>query len=295
MIIKIKSRIRKPLVTIVSFIAIFVLSVFFQGCIEEIDVNGNKISNFDNPLDFIGQTHNQGLEYILRNIEASKGGLKSAQNGKEMIISLTNDFMEKLPKETILFNNKVNYVEFGNSISRKIFESNLKSESIQLSNEQRIFVNELKRIIERNIKSGKYDQIFNNVSILEERIWNSNLNDDEKYVLLAATSVGKYSLQFWSQKKISTNNSPRLKSGTTESNQDPLTRWLNDAVNADIDGTITGAIAGGIVGGIWGSVLLPGVGTITATVVEAVHGGFYGAIVGSAYFGFKSLYDEFFK
>ena len=61
-------------------------------------------------------------------------------------------------------------------------------------------------------------------------------------------------------------------------------------IGRDIEGSITGAI----VGGIWGSVLLPGVGTITASIVEAVHAGFYGAVIGSAWYGFESLYNEFF-
>lgn len=105
-----------------------------------------------------------------------------------------------------------------------------------------------------------------------------------------ATSVGKYSSNFWPEKKMKKNNIPRLKSATTEDDwfdEEAWVDWLEGAVNADIEGSITGAISGGIIGGIWGSVILPGVGTITATIVEAVHGGFYGAVIGSAYYGFK--------
>ena len=119
------------------------------------------------------------------------------------------------------------------------------------------------------------------------------MSEDEKYLILIATSVGKYSSEYWIMKRSLKSAVPRLKSGTAE--EDPWADWVNDAVNADIEGSITGAIAGGIVGGVWGSVLLPGVGTITASIVEAVHGGFYGAVIGSAYSGFGSLYDEFFN
>ena len=295
---KSKLRVTKPLATIISLVSIFILSAVFQGCKKE-EIFFETNSKFENPLDFIGQTHNQGLEYIFKNIETSSNGLKSARNKEAQLVSLTNDFLKTLPKESILYNSKLDYKLLGNSMSQKIFDSKLKSASIQLSLEQRDFVDELKDLIKKSIKKKKFEQIFEDVSKLEERVWNSNMNDDEKYIVLVATSVGKYSLNFWSQKKMKKNNIPRLKSATTEDDgwfdEDAYYEWVNDAVNADIDGSITGAIGGGIIGGIWGSVLLPGVGTITASIVEAVHGGFYGAVIGSAWFGFTSLYDEIFN
>jgi len=200
----------------------------------------------------------------------------------------------------MLYNSKLDYKILGSSISQKIFTPQLKSASIhQLSAEQRNFVDELKEIVRKNIKNKKNELTFGDVSKLEERVWNSSMNEEEKYVVLVATSIGKYSSDFWSQRKMPKRNIPRLKSLTTEEDnwfdEDAWLDWIGDAVDADIDGSITGAISGGIVGGIWGSVLLPGVGTITASIVEAVHGGFYGAVIGSAWYGFESLFDELFN
>ncbi|WP_320167769.1 hypothetical protein [Mangrovibacterium marinum] len=293
-----KLRFPKSLVAIFSVVVISISCLVFHGCSEDADIFETN-SKFVNPLDFIGQTHNQGLEYIFKNLETSGNGLKSAQNNEAKMISLTNDFLKTLPKESILFNSQIDYKELGNSMFHKVSDSKLKSASIGLSPEQKYFVDELKIMIKKNIKKKDFERIFEDVAELEERVWNSNMTDDEKYIVLVATSVGKYSSNFWSQKKMKKNNIPRLKSATTEDDdwfdEDAWYDWVGGAVDADIEGSITGAIAGGIVGGIWGSVLLPGVGTITASIVEAVHGGFYGAVIGSAWYGFESLYDSIFN
>ncbi len=291
-----KLKVTKSLVAIVSTAIISISCLVFHGCNEEPNIFETN-SKFINPLDFIGETHNQGLEFIFKNLEASGNGLKSAQNNEAKMIYLTNDFLKTLPKESILFNSKIDYKKLGNSMFHKISDSRLKSASVELSAEQRNYIDELKVAIKNNIKRKSFNQIFEDVSKLEERVWNSNMNDNEKYIVLVATSVGKYSSNFWPEKKMKKNNIPRLKSASTEDDwlyEEAWFDWLGGAVNADIEGSITGAISGGIIGGIWGSVVLPGAGTITATIVEAVHGGFYGAVIGSAYYGFESLYNECF-
>lgn len=267
----------------------------FSGCKEDTEILNEEESGFVNPMDFVGQAHNQNLSFILNNLDTSDSGLKSAENIQGKIVSLTNKFIETLPPGSILYNENIDYQSWGNLFARELFAPGQKSAKALLSSEQRKYVDELKGIISENIKERNIKAIYDEVVKLEQRVWNSELSDGEKYSVLIAASVGKYSSKFWLQDQESLESYPALKSAAMELDErrreDYWVTWMNGAINCDINGSITGAITGGIFGGIWGSVLLPGVGTITAAIVEAVHGAFYGAVLGSAWYGVQTFYD----
>ena len=292
-----KTRNRKVAISLMGIACLALIVILFHGCTKD-DYTPDNLK-FENPMDFVGQYHNKGLDYIFQNLKYSDLNLKSNQDKTEQISLLFNDFLKTTLAETVLYNSKIDYKEFGSVMSEKIIYANTnksKSPNNQLTERQSSYVHKLKKLLYNQKKIDSL-LVFNRISKLEKEIWESDMTEDEKYVVLIASSVGKYSWKFWSQKNPLKTNTPRLKGSKEDGNPEDAVwqEWVNGCLDADIEGSITGAIAGGIMGAIWGSVLLPGVGTLTAAIVEAVHGGFYGAVIGSAYYGLESLYHEFFN
>jgi len=91
---KLKQKLRavKSPATMTNIIKVVLCCLVFHGCnedpsmFEDTDLHETD-SKFVNPLDFIGQSHNQGLDYIFNNLETPDKGLKSAQSSKAKIIS----------------------------------------------------------------------------------------------------------------------------------------------------------------------------------------------------------------
>jgi len=233
--------------------------------------NETVLEEFTNPMDFVGVVHNEGLAYIEENYTYFKNS-KDLETG---LFELTNDFVSNYSDNEFIYNPSIDYVNFGNIVFDYIKNNDVKNAieyPFSEKEQSKDFYYELTTLISNSTYLDP-PRLFNKVQELEEKIYYSTLPEEDKFLLLAICSIGKYSFQYWTgyiENSNYKNYSPYSKGGLRE-----------ELANADIEGAIAGAIGGAIGGAIWGSVLLPGVGTITAAIVEAVHVGFYGAFIGS--------------
>jgi hypothetical protein len=270
-----------------AFGTFMILFSILQGCDKEAEPA--SVTDFENPFNIVGIYHNQGLEFILQNYISGETSDITINDTVEQLTFLLHRYVSTIPQESLLSYSAGNYKDFKTLVLKKVMEENsckVKSANEQLSEEQRIYVGRLKNILKR-IDDSDSLIVFHNVSLLEKEIWNSKMDDKDKYTLLVATAVGKFSWKYWSREKIAEFESCHSKG--TNLQEIPWQQLKLAMLESDIDGGLIGMISGCIIGSIIGSGLMPGVGTLTACMMEAINGGFWGAVIGSAYGALKYL------
>lgn len=256
----------------IGFLVVILTISFFSNCEKTVQTS---YEDFSNPMESIGVIHNEGLDYILDNYSGPTG---SKISDKELL-NLTGKYMSFHKGNKLVYNETINYNDLGNIVIDKLKNADIKSISYVSFTEKyqtHILLEELFSLVNEK-KSISPSEFFDEVKKLEFKIYESDLPEEDKYLLLTSCSVGKHSFKYWSD--YLRNNRLDKKGGLKE-----------DLINADIEGSIVGAIGGGIIGAIYGSVLMPGVGTITAAILEGVHGGIYGAVLSSSFRALKELF-----
>jgi hypothetical protein len=270
---------KKKLLNAVSLTTAVFCVVVYVACSKHKENALEKGKDFENPLNIIGQYHNKGLDYILKNYNSSLK-LKNLQDTVKQIVNILDKFAETIPQGTILNNNIIDYQKLEDEAYNRFLDNkkkNLNSIRALLTEQQNNYVNEIKEVLKnQNIEDSAL--VFQTISKIENDIWVSNMTENEKYVTLTAAAVGKYSWIFWSANPA----------GNSKSVLNPTLRQA--VAEADVDGAIVGAIGGCIGGAIFGTLILPGVGSLTACMLEAVNLGFQGAVIGSTYAALKYLF-----
>lgn len=92
--------------------------------------------------------------------------------------------------------------------------------------------------------------------------------DNDKYRTLMVTAVGKYSWKYWANY-----------AGFNSKN---MHNDLIDAlIRSDVEGAIVGALIGCFSGAVEGTIIMPGVGSLTGCVLQSVAAAFEGGVVAS--------------
>jgi hypothetical protein len=253
------------------------------------------VTNPNNPYDYIGQLHNQGIAAVFNPILANT----SANPTYGSIMHSTNAFLSSIGYDTTLVNSALNYSQsqgyivsypnetFGtnpDSLRNKAYNNGL------LSSTAKNYWLTLFSIVDNTIgsddagDSDTYNSFANEVLSLENQISNnSSLSSLELAELQQGCSVARYSAAYWgnfilsgqalqiNSKKpvslLSINSSSKLKL----MRGDPFS-WRQVLVS-DIAGAVGGAIGGAVVGAWFGGGgALPGL----------LAGGVGGMISGSA-------------
>ncbi len=268
----------------------------------------NYSSKIQNPYDFIGQYHNDGLQSVINEYKSTPS-LKGTNSKESVIKNLTKSFVKNNKFENynsaISISDEYVSVVADNVLDKSIDKVRLKSGTTEsLSVTQRKFFDKIKEILfNRTITSPQV--LVDKINDVEADIMTTKLmTDDEKGQILIASAVAKYSSIFWIQfmlekGNLSIKSTMRLKSGTVETG-DPFSDWYSNVflpnaatvVEGDFIGAAQGAITGLIFGGSAGSIA-PGVGTVTVGISGAMVGGATGAIVGSAWEGISILFSLF--
>ena len=144
-----------------------------------------------NPFDFVGEMHNEGLDYVLGSLSLTK----TESDIIEDIESLTNAFCEKVFAEDDRF-----YLDPTTKSSTKATSED--SEDITLSKEAIQYYNRIISITE----TSDHDYIKRQFEIIEKEILCNNqkkLTEYDEVFLLCSIAVGKYSNDYW-QEKIAT-------------------------------------------------------------------------------------------
>jgi hypothetical protein len=263
------------------------LILFAQSCNKDITEN---IDEFDNPYEYAGKYHNEGLSYILSNVDNTVK-LKSQDNSVEDIEKQVHVLAGEFCANNPLHGEIVPIKEF-EKISQAVQQIRLKSSQNQLSpicEKYRIIFHDLLKS-SKNCKS--ISGVLNKIKRIEKEIYQTDMENVDKESLLVAYAIGRNSLEFWTS-YANGRNKPRLKNGNEDF--DFLDWWgenvmpaIADVVFDDYEGAAWGAAAGLILGGSGGSIL-PGVGTITGAITGAVTGGAAGALEESARSGITKI------
>ena len=265
-----------------TLITVFAVMVALSSCETDKPLK-TSIEDFQNPFDFVGIAHNDGLDYVINNFVLKE----SVAENEAQVIDLCNQFISTKSDNELIFNESIDYIAFGKQLINEINtyeKTGKRAKAFPDGSVEESYLLQLKN----SLLCGSYNDAndcFNSIMILEKEIWESNLLDEDKYLLLTVSSVGKHSWKYWTENidKIYPSNQFR---------KNPPNENLMALVEADFDGSIAGAICGGIFGAIYGSVIFPGVGTITAAIAEGIHGGVMGALVCSGIKGIRILIEE---
>lgn len=228
----------------------------------------SKVSN--NPQDYIGQLHNEGMDYILNEIiklPKTKSGTKFFDI--QYIKKATISFMKK--KE--LLNKQITKSTYNDT-----FLDSLNFSDAPISNLQKDYLIRLIDILtvpkEADIKT-----VTNNIIELENEILqNNNLGENECFPILCGCSVARYSAIYWNKnlEKWRVNilgiNKSQQKTITTKSGDPEEGFWdgVWDIAKEDAIGAALGALGGAGIGGIGAGPGAIGGGCI-ASGTEAAH------------------------
>ena len=228
----------------------------------------NDEPEFVNPMNFVGQYHNAGLDYILKKYPYYACNNKSYQDTIKQISTLLNDFRTTIPQGSPLNNSAIDYKTIGENISKKFIDNKgdeLKSAESKLSEKQRSYIDQLRKLL-KDQNGDDSVAVFAKVSRLEKEIWKSNMTDDDKYRTLSVIAVGKYSWKYWAiDKELNANNAS----------------LVDTLIEADIIGGIAGAVIGCFAGAVEGTFVMPGAGSVTGCILQGVVDAFEGAVVSS--------------
>jgi len=277
----------KKILVCLSFVSIISLGFFMQGCSsdEKNEINPiNQYCDFQNPYDYAGKYHNEGLMYVLSKMENPIRLKSSVDEIERNVYDLTMEFCKINPLNSHAFSEGLVA-----SAIQQTKDIRLKSGDNNFSQTQLRYHKKFEDILANTWYCSSVSDVINKIRIVEKEIYESDMTDTDKEALLITYSVGRNSLEFW----IGINNTidtPRLKSST----EDTFRNWWNKnvtpaveaIVKSDFEGAAAGALAGLVSGATVGTVVGLGVASvptgITGAVTGAVTGGAGGAVYGSA-------------
>ncbi|MDR1339399.1 MAG: hypothetical protein LBK58_05030 [Prevotellaceae bacterium] len=250
-----------------------------QGYSNEEDLASDVKIGFEK----IGFEHNRGLDYVFEhlknNLESKDVKLKSADN----IFKSAEDIFKLVEDASIDFVHKSDYGKF---VSKEKFSEIvnitgmrplLKSskagtainpeELITLTPKQVYYVDRYKNIMASVKKDFDITATIKKIKELETEI-NAKCSSDEIFPLLAATSVGRHSLQYWEENLYKWSALfmpeetqeiaafvPRLKSNSYEVNTTQEEwEWFYNTLESMGESDGVGALFGGLIGSAAGGV-----------------------------------------
>lgn len=279
-------KLTKKMTALISLVCISIL-ISIYGCSNEDVYNEHNLlptSNYENnPYEFVGEYHNEGLAQILHELKekakvATRGILAPPTINE--IKMLTETFCQN----NVLESKGVQYpIDTKNSLilNSKILPST-RSINTQCSSDVQYYLS----LFEHNLKNpqeiNSLDDFLRKIKNIEQEIYNSDIQEEDKAVLLISYAVGRHSLEFWLE--VSGLEVVPLVKTRGESFSDWWSHYVTPAiesvVTADFAGAAAGALGGMIAGGTVGTVV-PGPGTVTGAIAGAVEGAASGAIYSS--------------
>ncbi|MBN1639262.1 MAG: hypothetical protein JW866_09855 [Ignavibacteriales bacterium] len=253
---------------IVVIVVVFIAFAYFTSCEDKISEPDKNISSFVNPYAYVGEVHNEGLDYILNDLneeaKTKKNKLNkigSKQEFNSELIKFVNNSQTKFltskgyqPEEisSILGSDIFNYC-------KKMGKVNDDSLITLYSEKQIYYLNIVNEIIETE---NDLENLKIKLNKLEEQVFNE-LGDEEAMPILIATSVALNSSIYWEENyQIWENTMLEI---ATDGNLGKVSNLgkiskicaLKDVIGMDVAGAVAGAMAGGgkgaLIGGLAGS------------------------------------------
>lgn len=243
-----------------------------------------------NPFEVVGKYHNAMLDIVISDYFYTNTDMDSIvfyNTQKESIIDNSDSVWNNLECQFVFTMDMPTLI--GGIIDSVNEFDDIES---SLSDEQLIYYNEIKSVINKNIKNTP-NKMFAEMSVVESEILESGMQDEQAATMLIAASIAKYSFTYWYNQYNMGNQSLWMQIYNTGAKQEEG-GWfasMGRIVDADIEGGIGGALLGGAVGATGGSVI-PGAGTLTGGIAGVVVGGCSGSVTGSAVRGVFELFGH---
>lgn len=239
------------------------------------------ITTKTNEWEYIGVQHNEGLRYVLKELQRHRGASLSLEEalsinekaGLSFILSqypdLTNDEIESLKKETHGIHQLLcKTTSFSPGRSKSLSAELMAQAAPYLSSNQQNFINEVLYVMETH--DDDIVQLQANLTTIENNVLNS-LPAEELPVVLTAIGVARNSANFWNENYL-----------TYEAE---LQQVLN--INSFEDPAFSPRGKGDVHWGVVGSAdvaaaVIAGVSTSVAVVVPFVGWAFWGAVTGGS-------------
>jgi len=248
---------------------------------------------FINEYDYVGELHNEGLEYVFGELEKlkEKNNLDE-ENAIKCVKESTIDYVKSISSDIdenkcrAIMDHVYDDVVYSINFTKTISDTTIISDSTlydSLSENQVILLQELKQIMYND--ELKLEDIVNFEKDVE-----LSLNEDEREIIYAFTSVARHSYQYWSE---SIDEWYHLLSDEeiTLGKSTGFWGYLGEVGWKDAIGCVDGAIAGAGLGAIIGSIV-PGPGTAAGALAGAGPGAVTGAIGASANKVLTDLYNR---
>ena len=251
--------------------------LFFGSCKKEEPASNESSFNYEQ----IGIIHNSGLDYVFNYVKEKTANNKSVLKSQDDLLSLVEEGTREFLTENEIFDEAGRKIALKESKKPFVFYSDCLKDNLKSSTLAGLCPSELEIYLTNNQKTilSEMDEIFNDnfldvpgvissLDNLEEKIL-SDCPEKEQHVLLCATSIGRYSFQYWSDNldvwidEFSPNN--KLKKAQFS--------WATVGKN-DVAYGVGGGVAGAIVGGS----LTLGVLSIPGWAAGAIGGAVSGSI-----------------
>ena len=262
--------------------AVVITGIFtFAGCEkEEKELNQTttlKIekatTDVNNPYSFVGELHNQGLDYIISH--ANKDALFNEETCIEEIRNNMLDFMNSINWPIPL---NLDY----SMITTSIMDEDFSMESLGLTPEELRQWNSLENNIFEHLTTSELSQRLEYAHEFNDFV--SNIPDENKRTILyIASAVLLSSSSYWCHELELGIESEWF----SELNDDGVcyavlsTEQKEAILEADAWGAGLGSIAGAAKGATAGTMVLPGVGSLTGAIAGMLLGGLDGGISSS--------------
>ncbi len=203
--------------------------------------NGIAQENSKNNYDYVGRLHNEILSELVTKNDVAKMSLPEIEAKVKTIALANKNYMERFkdaPYVSLSENDiQKGMADYPNKFANIVNKSNVSSEAKEK-------LNELIGYCLDNGEKMSSKELFGYIISFEDTVMKSDLKEEEKGLILSATSVARYSNQFWTVQQ------------TVENSTSRFWHWFGD-------------LLGGVAGGIAGSFIEPGVGTYAGAIIGA--------------------------
>lgn len=213
--------------------------------------------NLVNPCDYIGDLHNQGLDFLGKNLLS----FEKVPFKNEILVNMAVDFISN---SNYFGNISTSNIQIAGSYGLNYYF--LETYPNDFTQEQKIYAEKVLSIFD-NIKFP-FDQIESlnkQIEIQVTEVLKSSLNEEEQIPILSSLAVAKNSLYYWDEQYINKNSYwSKIKDLQSNQNNNLRLDWPDidwgKVIKADIKGALGGfikslfsgggALAGGVTGGI---------------------------------------------
>lgn len=251
-----------------------------------------------NTFDFIGETHNNGLDYVFDNTINGNSNVNYEEISNSTIhyISQVNEFTKLSSDNLSVLSSNESKTFFKSICDQHSISSTFIKKYISLTFRQSQFVDTLGVIVaDTNLTSNEAISKIVNLELASI----SNLDSNEVVYALCLSNVAKHSIAYWSNAE---NASKWLNHFGSEPNANPIystyggkaptqtnINWHNVAV-ADVlgfgagfpAGVTTGMVAGGLAAGVATGGVAAGIGAVLGGLVGGTATGLASATLASA-------------